>query len=258
MIGYLFAACWAGVYMGMFALAKTKLPSYITPTYPALAMIAAAYIVMWSRRPSYVSKWTPRLAFGALGVVGLAICIALPLVAREFLPDEMWLGVVGMVPLAAAAVGYTSAVQRRPAWSAASIGVCAVLLSALAFGWIAPRVSRYQPVTGILSRIAESSAHPRLAAHRSHEPSWVFYSRTPIPVIGHGDSQEVAEFLRDPDAFLITNERALEAIEPQLPSDVAIIARERFFLKNYDLIVLGRTRQGVEMAQAQRGNATLR
>ena len=36
--GVVLALCWIGVYIGVFSIARTKLPSYVTPCYPALAM----------------------------------------------------------------------------------------------------------------------------------------------------------------------------------------------------------------------------
>jgi 4-amino-4-deoxy-L-arabinose transferase-like glycosyltransferase len=258
MLGYLFAACWIGVYMGMFSLAKTKLPSYITPAYPALAMMVAALIDAWSRGRWMLNVWTPRLAFGTLAAVGLAICIALPLAAREFLPGEMWMGLFGLIPILAALAGYYFAVRDRAGWSAASIGACAALMLTLTFGVVAPRISRYQPVDHLLAEINASSDQPALAGHMAHEPSWVFYAGRTIPIIGHQDRREVGQFLRDPDAFVLTNERALEAIQAELPADVQIIARERCFLKKYNLVVLGRTRNGVRLARQNSDGATIR
>jgi 4-amino-4-deoxy-L-arabinose transferase-like glycosyltransferase len=49
MNGYLFAACWIGVYVGLFSLAKTKLPSYVTPCYPALALATGCFVDRWTR-----------------------------------------------------------------------------------------------------------------------------------------------------------------------------------------------------------------
>ena len=65
-------------------------------------------------------------------------------------------------------------------------------------------------------------------------------------------------FTADPDAFLLTNERALKELQPHLPPDVESIARERLFLKKYDLVVIGRTREGVQLARQRASETTLR
>ena len=258
MVGYIFLACWIGVYGGIFSLAKTKLPSYITPAYPALAMIVAAYVVSWSQGRIRPSAWTPWVAYAALAIVGIGICIGLPIAARQLLPNEMWLGVFGVVPLIAAAGGYFFASRGRPISSAATLATCAALLPLIAFGYIAPRVSQHQPVERLLQHIAASSHQPALAAHRTREPSWVFYSGQPIPTIGHRNRREIETFLQNPDAFLITSQRAVEGLECHFPPDVKVIARERAFLRDHNLVVIGRTRAGVRAARGQSPPTRLR
>eukprot|EP01046_Picozoa_sp_COSAG06_P083619 COSAG06_NODE_30504_length_538_cov_0.353075_1_plen_58_part_01 len=36
--------CWVGVQVVAFTIAQTKLPSYVTPCYPALAVLTATYL----------------------------------------------------------------------------------------------------------------------------------------------------------------------------------------------------------------------
>ena len=258
MMGYLFATCWIGVYIGLFSLARTKLPSYVTPAYPALAIIVSAYIVSWSRSTLKQSVWTPRLAFGSLAIVGVGLTIALPIAASKFLPGEMWLGVLGVIPIVAALCGFVFSAGRRPTYAAMSLGACAVAMLLLAFGVVGPRVSQHQPIDKLLAPVCQSSDQPLLAAHRTHEPSWVFYAGQAIPIIGHRDEQEVSEFLRQPDAFLITTERAFDHLKRQLPEDVEIVARERFFLRDHDLVVIGRTADGVQLARRKSDGSELR
>lgn len=255
LVGYIFAACWIGVYMGLFSLAKTKLPSYITPAYPALAMIIGAFVFHWQRGGEFVRRPWPRWSFGALAVVGVGICIGLPVAAHIFAPGDEWLGLIGLIPLVAGVCGIVFCETRRPALAATALAVCAAVLMTTAFGVASVRVSRHQRINQLLAAIRQSSEHPKLAGHAAHEPTWVFYSGQTIPVIGHGDIEEVGDFLCDPDAFVLTTDRALDRLQPHLPADVEPIARERFFLKKYDLVVLGRTRDGVRTARQRSGEA---
>ena len=41
-----FLACWAGLYVTFFTLAGTKLPSYVLPCYPALAVMTGKLVVL--------------------------------------------------------------------------------------------------------------------------------------------------------------------------------------------------------------------
>ena len=48
----LFISCWAGVYLVIFSLASTKLPNYVLPAYPALALIVGIFLDGWILRTS--------------------------------------------------------------------------------------------------------------------------------------------------------------------------------------------------------------
>src|SRR5262245_31493483 len=71
--GYLLAVCWIGVYVIIFSIARTKLPSYVTPCYPALALLAGDYIDRWGRQSAAVAGRWLLAAFTSLSVVGIGI-----------------------------------------------------------------------------------------------------------------------------------------------------------------------------------------
>src|SRR5882724_9872217 len=98
--GYLLAVCWVGVYVVLFSLARTKLPSYVTPCYPALALLVGDYVDRWSRQSAAVAgRWLP-VAFGCLALAGVAIAVAVPMASKLYLPGEEWVGLLGLTPLA--------------------------------------------------------------------------------------------------------------------------------------------------------------
>jgi 4-amino-4-deoxy-L-arabinose transferase-like glycosyltransferase len=255
--GYVFAACWIGVYMALFSLAKTKLPSYITPGYPGLALVLGALVFHWRRGSAFAGPLWPRVGFGMLLAAGVALLIGLPIAARQFLPGEEWLGLIGLAPLVAGGCGWWFSRARRPVWAVRSLAACALLLMTLAFGVAAVRVSRHQQIGQLLASAAQASERAKIAGHRAHEPSWVFYWGQPIPAIANKSPAAAAEFLQEPDAFLLTTDRALKDLQRHLPGDVTVIARGRKFLDDHDLIMLGRDSAGVRAASA-RANEALR
>jgi 4-amino-4-deoxy-L-arabinose transferase-like glycosyltransferase len=249
--GYVFAACWIGVYMALFSLAKTKLPSYVTPGYAGIALLVGATVFHWRRGSELAGRLWPRLGFGALVAAGLAMLIAMPIAAHWLLPGDEWLGAIGLVPLAAGICGLIFSHRRRPAWAAFALASCAVVLMGLAFGVAAPVVSRHQKIDALLANVAHASDRAKIAGHRAHEPSWVFYWGQPITVIASKSPSSAGAFLRDPDAFLVTTDRALKELRPHLPADVEVIARQPKFLDDHDLIVVGRTAAHVRIARGQ-------
>src|SRR5205807_1022969 len=52
-----FLVCWFALYLVFFSLAATKLPNYIAPLYPALALLTARYLIQWRNRELDPPRW---------------------------------------------------------------------------------------------------------------------------------------------------------------------------------------------------------
>jgi 4-amino-4-deoxy-L-arabinose transferase-like glycosyltransferase len=247
-VGYLFAACWIGVYIAAFSLSRTKLPSYITPAYPGVAMMLGAFAWRWSRGEAFNRVWF-RLSFGALAFVGVGMCIALPILASIFAPGEQWLGVLGLLPLSAAVIGYTLHIRKQPHLAAACIAALAAIFMTASMGFVGARLGQHQRIDTLMRKTYQSSDQPRLAVHGAFQSSWVFYWGRPIQHVGIWTSNDAETYFRDPDAFLLTTDEAMSHVQPLLPVDVVPLARDRQFLERHDLILLGRTAAGVRLAR---------
>ncbi|HEX3727416.1 MAG TPA: glycosyltransferase family 39 protein, partial [Pirellulales bacterium] len=111
--GYIFLCAWIAVWVGFFSLAGTKLPSYVVPAYPALALAAGCLVDRWLRGSAVVARIWTHLIWGTVALAGLAIMIALPIVAHAYLGNDWWLGAIGLVPLAGAALGWSFARRQQ-------------------------------------------------------------------------------------------------------------------------------------------------
>jgi 4-amino-4-deoxy-L-arabinose transferase-like glycosyltransferase len=245
--GYLLAVCWIAVYVGLFSLARTKLPSYVTPCYPAIALLVGDYIDRWSRHSAAVAGRWLLAAFGCLALAGIAITIAVPLAAKQFAPGEEWLGLIGLTPLAggAACLGLAAAKNLRAA--AGVFGAAAVTLATLLFGVGAHRIDQHQTSQVVLSAIRNNSHQPSVASYRILEPSWVYYLGQPIVELRslpRGNvKQHLATFLREsPETFVITTRSRLVETVDLIPPDVTVLAETRLFLRQDNLVLLGRPR----------------
>jgi 4-amino-4-deoxy-L-arabinose transferase-like glycosyltransferase len=86
--GALLLATWITTWIGFFTLAQTKLPNYIVPTFPAVAILTAAFLVRWARTDEPASRFWMRAALMLLALFGLlASCIC------WLLPTTVWDGV---------------------------------------------------------------------------------------------------------------------------------------------------------------------
>lgn len=240
--GLIFVACWVGVYIALFSIPRTKLPSYITPAYPALALATGCFVDHWTRGRSMAPcRW---LWFGIaiLAAVGVLIVIAVPIVARRYLDGDAWLGAIGLIPLTGAiACGWLMSRQRLLA-AAAVFTVAAGLFVTTTFGFAAVRVDGHRQDHILLEAIFAHSDDPHIAATSGcFEPSWVFYAGRPIRELQERAEQNVPAFLNEgAGRFVILPAENLEGLEPYLPNGVTVLARARRFLREGELCVLGR------------------
>jgi 4-amino-4-deoxy-L-arabinose transferase-like glycosyltransferase len=158
-----FCLCWIVPTWIAFELIVTKLPHYVLPTYPAIACLAAAALVLAERRG--VAQWAVYLmwAFAAVWVVvGIALACGLPLAAWLL---EARIDAVGV--LTAVAVGPLLAFtllllnSGQPIRALACAGTAALVLFVSAYAyelpllrtiWMSPRiadaVARGRPCAG--------------------------------------------------------------------------------------------------------------
>ena len=172
-------------------LVPTKLPHYVLPLYPAIAILIAGAIDahMLSRRPVLV--WGTIWWFVVPMVAGLAGIVALAVIGRQF-GLLVWLLMGG-----AAVMGFLAwrLYQTDGAEHSLLRAVTAAVLTAIAiFALVVPSLGQLFPSV-TLARILRDSgcAHPAAAAVGYQEPSLVFLAGTGTRLT---DTAGAAEFLR--------------------------------------------------------------
>jgi 4-amino-4-deoxy-L-arabinose transferase-like glycosyltransferase len=247
---HLLLLSWAGIWIGLFSLAGTKLPSYVLPAYPALALMAAAFVDRWLSEPACVPRWLMHTAWGSLVAVGIALVIGLPLAARQFLPGEELIGLVGLIPLGGGMLAMLMFQWRRHTHAVAVVAGMAILLSVTLFAGVAVRVSRHQNSASLVEMAQRQSGHDaRFATFAHPESSVVYYARSPVE--RYDDPVAIARFMSSlADAYVITNDDRWRELRQHLPPDVAVIARQRRFLKDGETLLLGRRLETAAVPEA--------
>jgi 4-amino-4-deoxy-L-arabinose transferase-like glycosyltransferase len=261
--GYVLAATWIGVYVGLFSVAQTKLPSYVTPCYPALALLTGCFLHRWSTGRSAAAAWWPRLALGTLALVGLGITFTIPLLAREFLPGEMSLGVLGLIPLAGGLAALLLTSRGRVPAAAAAVAATALLFTTTLFGLGVWRVDRHQQNHVLLAAIDQRGGAPQVGAFGCLEPTWVFYGGRPITELARTSSgadapaevilpgSPAAPLVRKPqpdaaeffgtgrERMIITTDQHWAELQQQLPPEATVLAECPLFLRSKRLLLVG-------------------
>jgi 4-amino-4-deoxy-L-arabinose transferase-like glycosyltransferase len=248
----LFVACWAGFYIGFFSLARTKLPSYVLPAYPALALLTAVFVDHWLSAPRQLGRWMPATGMAGMALSGAAFLIAFPLAAPYLLPGEEAIGWIGASLLAGGLAALAFAWHGLPRRAAIAMVVASVAFATGLFGFASVRASRGQNGASLIAFLRQADPAPlRLATFEYNAPSLVFYARQPVGQF-HQKREASQFFAAHGNAYLITRAECLERLRPALPADVQELTRQpRFLRRGEELVVLGRP---ARMAQSKRRN----
>jgi 4-amino-4-deoxy-L-arabinose transferase-like glycosyltransferase len=239
--GYLFSLCWVGVFMGLFSIARTKLPSYVTPMYPGLALVTAAYVVRWLEQRTQMAAYWPRISFGSLIAAGVGMVVGLGVAFHIFAPGAQWLAVVGLIPLATGVAAWIFTSYDNRVAAIRTLGVGAVALVICMFGFAAVEVDRHRHDDLLLASIRENHENPEAAVYRLLEPSWVFYFGKPIEVLSFKSVAEPIKYLQEHEnGYVITRACFSQDILDGLPADVQILADVPKFLEPEHVVVIGR------------------
>lgn len=198
--------CWfVGVFV-FFSLAGTKLPSYLFPAFPALALLVGREMANAADEP--IPPWVSRVGSWLMGLIGCALAAAFFLVpwvfewarpaARGVLdgvppPASLAWGLGGLV-LAGTLAGLIAKGRWRPAVLAAMMA-CVILTAAAA----APRA--YAIVQGSLREFSEEARKilrpdDPVLVYGLNAPSVVFYANRRVTPLGSDDLGKLAETVR--------------------------------------------------------------
>ena len=256
-----FVLCWIGVVVGIFTIAKTKLPSYITPCYPALALLTGCFIDAWCRRESRVARFWTLGSKVCLSIVGLAICIGLPIVTSKFLPQEKWLWLVGLIPMIGAIGMFGFERKGNRAAAMDFLGITAILFVLALFAFGTDRVDKYRE-TDLFAHVP-SDGSAQIATFGCLESSWVYYAKQPIFELREGFPHKVANhtfeetqnvrkknwkdkpqprahnfFESNSNPYIVTLRSKLPNLKELVGTDFQIVCEKKYFLKDEYLVLI--------------------
>jgi 4-amino-4-deoxy-L-arabinose transferase-like glycosyltransferase len=207
-------AIWAGVVVALFSFAGTKLPSYVFPAFPALALLVGGLGISrpaaeWVGEPP---SWIVRLGEGTIGAIGFLLAsglAAVPLYFDRLAPLAR--GVLDGVPapvgpavglaglLAAGSLLGLLAGRFRP-FALAGMMAGVILVAAMV---IAPGAHRI--LQGALREFSETARREippggRVVAYGLNAPTIVFYSERRVLPVGAGSPEGPAQIRRRVEA----------------------------------------------------------
>jgi 4-amino-4-deoxy-L-arabinose transferase-like glycosyltransferase len=183
----------------LFELVPTKLPHYVLPLLPAIALLAAAGMPDQSRP----APGSARLGAVAFALIGIALAAG-GVVATARLGSGPDFATCAAAALLLCAVGIaTRQAWRHPGALPPALPACALLASVYLFGVVAPRLERVwvtARTAGIVRTMTDPDRCP-VAIVGYPEPSFVFLLGTKTRLAGPGEA--AAQLERAPGSAVV-------------------------------------------------------
>jgi 4-amino-4-deoxy-L-arabinose transferase-like glycosyltransferase len=245
---YRFLLCWIAVYFIFFSASATKLPNYILPLYPAVAILSACFLERWRLREIEPRAWQIHACLGCLAFVGALTTLGLlaaggavtiPLVHFRPLRGLEEGAVLGVVPLFGAALAGWC--LRRDCRGAA---VVAVALTALLFvgmlgTWGTLAVDAHKSTRPLVAAFQARQQEPdiRVACYQYYQPSLVFYCGREVDRLGEAD--QALAFLRYPiPVYLFLPASAWDKLQIKLTTPHHVLGRHADLYRQDEILVV--------------------
>ena len=246
-----FSGVWFLVWIGTFAIAGTKLPGYIWPAYPALSIVTALYLADWIRgrtgwetmlfwnMPSDKARaLVMNIGWFTLSAVGICLAIGIPLLSPKFAPGNEWLGLLGLLPVIAAATAFLLQRQGRVGLAISTLTTFSILFVATLGGLVSVRLAQRQGTSTLLAALSPSAREGNWASIKTPRPSLVFYTQKTVKKLNNISAG--IEYLRtDPAAKLLIEAEEVPAILPHLPAGFGILCEKPSSI-DMGLAIIGR------------------
>jgi 4-amino-4-deoxy-L-arabinose transferase-like glycosyltransferase len=228
---------WLALYFVFFSVVQTKLPNYILPVYPAVALLLGYMLERWRSGEFVLNAWLVRASLACLALLGVAAIVGLaaagglvdvPALRNRTVPGAAawaWTGTLLVAGAVLAAWWHERGARGRVIAAVAGSGV---LFALPLLGWGIEAVDRLKAPRQLVQALPADHAgrEVRLAAWDWFQPSLVFYSRREI--VRLSDPVGVCAFLGQPlPAYLFVPEQSWNALCRALPMRARVVGRHR-------------------------------
>lgn len=241
-------ACWAGVYVVFFSFSHTKLPNYILPMYPAVALLTGNLLAAWQSGRVELPRWVLHVCLACLAVAGIGVTVGLavaggaivvPALRGRSLPGLEALAALGLVPFLGATLAWWAARRGHRTGAVVSVTAASLLFVGSLAAWGGVVVDRYKAPRLLAEVIRRQDTDPevRIACYSYTQPSLVFYCRREVPALA--DEKQALEFLRTPlPVFLVLPAPRWEQMADRARGAWRLLGRHRDLYRNSDIVVI--------------------
>jgi 4-amino-4-deoxy-L-arabinose transferase-like glycosyltransferase len=237
-------------YLVFFSLAATKLPNYVLPLYPALAILTGRMLDRWRTGDVEFPRWVMATSVVGLGLVAVVLILGLlvaagaipiPITIKGFhpLPALRDYATLGAIPAFVAVVfGWLMLKGRRDqavaVFAAGAVGFMALLA---AFPTIAMNEYKVPKYFAEDAGLRQPNRDIRIAAIGWYRHSMVFYAEREVTHLYSPNA--VDQFLALPrPAYLLVAEADWEQLSKIVTVPTTVIARRYDFYSRKEILVI--------------------
>jgi len=235
---YVFVVCWIAVFFGFWSACSTKLPHYVLPAYPPLAILTGCFLHAWIQRAEAADRHVMPIATSIFLGVGLAMLAVLPWVTARYAPGEQIVALLGLVLAAGGGLSWYFLARDRRRSYVAVFAMASVLFITMLFGWAALHIDRHQHSRPLLEEVRrDSPVEPQIAGYKYCDASTVYYAGGPVAECD--DLTRLRDFLdRSSHPYVVTTGAEFADLETRMPGQWRVVARRPRFLAKGEIVVL--------------------
>jgi 4-amino-4-deoxy-L-arabinose transferase-like glycosyltransferase len=185
----LMALIWAVFILLFFTKSNSKLPGYILPIFPALALLVANYLETGSRRSRVISA-------GLMSAIGIALLATVPFMTKLskhggeavlYQAFEPWVLAAGFIALAGGALAWLYARQMQRDLFVLVLAVAGFATTQLILAGFEP-LGKARAGANLLPAIrAELTPATKIYSVGTYEQSLTFYLQRPVVLVDYTD-----------------------------------------------------------------------
>jgi 4-amino-4-deoxy-L-arabinose transferase-like glycosyltransferase len=243
-----FLACWIAVYFAFFSISQTKLPNYILPIYPPIALLVGHFLNRWREGAVQLDGWAWRCSLTCWMLAGIGVtaglliaggAVEMPLLRGRRLPGLEDGAVVGILLLLGALAAWLCLRWQARTGALVSLCVTAVPFVGLMAAWGAPALDLFKAPRALVEASGARQIYEevQVGCFEWYQPSLVFYCERKVERLEK--ERQALEFLECPlPVYLFLPATVWDRLAHHTEGTCHVVARHWDLYRNCDVVVV--------------------
>ncbi len=239
---------WISIILIFFSLSSTKLPNYILPLYPALAILTSHAMLAWKNNPESFPSWLPKTGMGILILTGIITSLGMVLVSTKFniewikgrkIPGLEQMAFLGIIPILSGVIAMILANKKNQVATLAILCLGSIGFTGTLGAWNGSSLESIKAPKLLAQFLPEDHLRTEIsiATFDWFQPSLAFYCKRQIQILN--SAKELEQFLNQPiPAYVFLPENKWDLISENKSLKVKKIGQATDFYRNCKVVLL--------------------